>query len=79
MHKREVEFAGCLLEIGGPPVAFYHKDDRPVSTTGYMFAASHWYKRNIEKPITRDSADLNIEFHTWWTNYKQWIEENHRG
>ncbi len=74
----EVEFAACLLEIGGPPVAFYRKNDgKPISTTGYMFAACHWYDLHIEPPPT--TFGEHSLFPGWWTNYKHWLEESRRG
>jgi len=71
---REVEFAACLLEIGGPPLLMVKSDGVLVSKTGYMFTASRWYERHIEPPPTTPGE--TTRFTSWWLAYKQWIWEN---
>ena len=75
---REVEFAGCLLDIGGPPRPMEKKENGIlISTTGYMFAAQFWYRNNI-KPSPTATGEFSM-FTGWWTDYKYWLEENRHG
>ncbi len=73
----EVEFAACLL-VTGPPDhigrgGIGRNDDYPISTQEYRDACRNWYINYLGLPCT------GREYEEWWTAYKTWLMENHRG
>ena len=70
--RREVEFAACLLTIGGPPKLIRKKEGALVTTVGHMHVASQWYKEHVEPVPTGEPK----YFHAWWVAYKDWLMEN---
>ncbi len=87
MDRKEVEFAACLLECGGPEYlrpagTTYQKQhgvlltrDEPITSADYMFKCCDWYDKHIFCGGQSDS----FAFGFWWDKYKEWLVENQRG
>ncbi len=89
VDRKEVEFAACLLECGGPEYlrpagTTYQRGkgvlmtrDEHITSADYMFKCCDLYDKHVEPPPT--TIGERSLFPLWWEKYKEWLVENRRG